>query len=89
MQDLQGLWAFGLCMTDFSRDYPLLPLDRVTHCICAGMTPLETLSGDLRTVMDQTGCGTFCKICLPYLAQRLAAKSAKPSFSGETDGFSV
>lgn len=44
----------------------------VTHCICAD-TPLAVLMSGayptLAAVKEETGCGTYCGLCLPWIVK--------------------
>lgn len=47
---------------------------KVTRCVCAKVSLLEVVKQyrTLETVQKETGCATFCKLCLPYLIKRLS-----------------
>lgn len=56
---------------------------RVTRCVCRGLS-FATLLADARAsgltldqIMDSTGCGTGCGLCLPYLLKALRTGDAE------------
>lgn len=51
-------------------------IDRVTHCVCIGMTPLQELMSyqTYDEVLEKTGCGGHCGLCAPYIKARLARR---------------
>lgn len=44
----------------------------VTHCVCAD-TELVSLRGypSMEAVKEETTCGTFCGLCVPYIEELL------------------
>lgn len=51
-------------------------IDRVTHCVCIGMTPLQELMSyqTYAEITEQTRCGTHCGLCAPFIRARLARR---------------
>lgn len=44
----------------------------ITHCVCFGESFVELKKfNTLEAIQKETGCGTSCKLCVPYIKKML------------------